>query len=57
MLASVIPSESRLDRRSKFKRFKAAIKREENDACIDYPEREQARPKVKVKKKIKRFNS
>ena len=27
--------------------MKAAIKREENDACISYPEREQARPKVK----------
>ena len=29
------------------KGFKAAGKREENDACIGYPEREQARPKVK----------
>ncbi len=37
---------------SKFKvqssRFKAASKREESDARISYPEREQARPKVKV---------
>ena len=28
--------------------LKAASKREENDACIGYPEREQARPKVKA---------
>jgi len=28
-------------------RMKAAIEREESDACISYPEREQARPKVK----------
>ena len=27
--------------------MKAAIKREESDARINYPEREQARPKVK----------
>jgi len=26
---------------------KAAIKREESEACFNYPEREQARPKVK----------
>ena len=36
---------TKVDRRS---RFKAAIKREESDARISYPEREQARPKVKV---------
>jgi len=28
---------------------KVAIKREQNDACINSAEREQARPKVKVK--------
>ncbi|MBQ7179991.1 MAG: hypothetical protein IJR87_01715 [Bacteroidaceae bacterium] len=27
-------------------KFKAAIKQEESDACIGYPERELARPKV-----------
>ncbi len=31
--------------------LKAASKREENDACIGYPEREQARPKVKAASK------
>jgi len=29
---------------------KAAIKRVQNDACISYAEREQARPKVKDEK-------
>ena len=31
----------------KKKLFKSAIKREESDARINYPKREQARPKVK----------
>jgi hypothetical protein len=45
MLASAIPSVSRLDRRSQ---LKAAIEREKSDARIGYSEREQARPKVTV---------
>ena len=31
---------------------KAAIKREQNDACINYAECEQARPQVKVLKRL-----
>ena len=33
--------------------FKAAIKREENDARINYPERKQARNKVSMFNEIK----
>ena len=34
----------------KSERVKAAIEREESEACFNYPEREQARPKVKSEK-------
>jgi hypothetical protein len=42
MLASAMPSESRLERSSM---KKAAIKREQSDACISYAKRKQARTK------------
>ena len=38
-----------IDERTRFL-TKAAIKRVQNDACISYAEREQARPKVKDEK-------